>query len=510
MADERDLDDADGTDTADRPSASEPGAGHDRGADSDRGAGSDRDDTSALPIDRTSAIPLAQTSAFPPYPGPGTVGHSAYAPPSPQGSHPAYSSTSDPYAATTSDPYASPLPSGYATSTPASHPAYGDTSSQAGHTAYGQGSGATAPPRPRRSPGAGLLVGALALGLVGGGAAGYLGGLLAEDEQEPTASVIEAAPVGTTPPTAVTTIAQHALPSVVFISVGSGAGGGVGSGFVVREDGYLVTNNHVVEGAGDNGTVQVTFSDGREMEAEIVGADAEYDIAVLKVDETGLQPLEFGNSDELQVGASVVAVGAPLGLDNTVTSGIVSALNRPVIAGGGSGSTSYINAIQTDAAINPGNSGGPLLDLNGHVVGVNSAIAQIPGDLGGGQSGSIGLGFAIPARQVEHTANQLIETGSSNHPIIGVMLDMTHTGPGAKVLEEGLADSPSIVEGGPADEAGVEPGDLILEVDGEEIEHGSHLIIVLRSHVIGDEVELLLRSPDGEERTVTMTLQGSE
>ena len=421
-------------------------------------------------VDRTSAIPVDQTAALPPAP-------LRPAPPI------------DP-SLTRHDPGAI---------------RHGDP------TAYGQGSGATATPatarRPRRG-GLGLLTGALLLGLVGGGAAGYLGAHLARDAQEPLPRVVEAAPAGTTPASAVTTIAQHALPSVVFISVGSGVGEGVGSGFVVREDGYIVTNNHVIEGAGEDG-IQVTFSDGRDSTAEVVGADPEYDIAVIKVAENGLAALEFGDSDALAVGATVVAVGAPLGLDNTVTAGIVSALNRPVIAGGTTGSTSYINAIQTDAAINPGNSGGPLLDLNGHVVGVNSAIAQIPGDLGG-QSGSIGLGFAIPARQVQHTANQLIETGTSNHPIIGVMLDMTYTGPGAKVLEDGVGEGPSIVAGGPADEAGVEPGDLILAVDGEEVEHGSHLIIVLRSHEIGDEVELLLESPDGEQRTATMTLQGSE
>ncbi|WP_256837943.1 S1C family serine protease [Ornithinimicrobium faecis] len=482
MADERDPEDAD-----------RPGLSPDERPASPTGY----DDTTAASIDHTSAIPVEHTTSFPPYPGgdgagptggswsrPGggtaeahdrSVGHAAYASPSPQGSHPAYLSLSAP----------------------------------ADHTAYRQGSGATAThSRTRRGPGLGLLTGALLLGLLGGGAAGYLGAQFAQDEQEPAPSIVEAAPVGTTPPTAITAIAQHALPSVVFISVGSTAGEGVGSGFVVRDDGYIVTNNHVIEGASD-GAIGVTFADGRETTAELVGADPEYDIAVIKVDETGLQALEFGDSDALAVGATVVAVGAPLGLDNTVTAGIVSALNRPVMAGGGAGPMSYINAIQTDAAINPGNSGGPLLDLNGQVVGVNSAIAQIPGDLGG-QSGSIGLGFSIPARQVEHTANQLIETGTSNHPIIGVMLDMTHTGAGAKVLEDGQGEGPSIVEGGPADDAGVEPGDLILAVDGEEVDHGSHLIIILRSHEIGDEVELLLQNPDGDERTVTMTLQGSE
>ncbi len=467
-------------------------------------------------VDDTSAIPVAHTTAFPPY-GPSTPTDSqGWGEPSPPetlgagpgaagqaGSSPAISGGSHPV-------YGPPAPDGGAPGYAAPGPSTSSYPSGAGALMPSEASiyapPTPVPPRRRRGPGLGLLTGALVLGLLGGGAAGYLGGTLAEREAEPSPRVVEAAPVGTTPPNAITAIAQHALPSVVFISSGSG---GVGSGFVVREDGYLVTNNHVIEGAGDD-TVQVTFSDGRAMEAEIVGTAEEYDIAVLHVDASGLQALQFGDSEQLQVGASVVAVGAPLGLDNTVTSGIVSALNRPVMAGGEMGSPSYINAIQTDAAINPGNSGGPLLDLNGDVVGVNSAIAQIPGDLGGGKSGSIGLGFAIPSRQVERTATELIETGTSTHPIIGVMLDMSYTGPGAKVLEEGLAEGPSVVDGGPADEAGVQPGDLILEVDGETVEHGSHLIIMLRSHTVGDEVELLVRSPDGSERTVELTLQGSE
>ncbi|QDO87895.1 trypsin-like serine protease [Ornithinimicrobium ciconiae] len=374
----------------------------------------------------------------------------------------------------------------------------------------GWGGGATAVlPRRRRAGGLGLLTAALLLGLAGGGAAGYVGGQLSRSEQEPAPRVLEAVPVGTTPATPVTAIAAHALPSVVFISVGSERGDGVGSGFVVREDGYIVTNSHVIESAGEDGPISVRFTDGTETSAEVVGADVEYDIAVIKVDLKGLQVLHFGDSDQVQVGASVVAVGAPLGLDNTVTTGIVSALNRPVIAGGSTGSTSYINAIQTDAAINPGNSGGPLLDLNGQVVGVNSAIAQIPGEMGG-QAGSIGLGFAIPSRQAEHTANQLIETGTSNHPIIGVMLDMTYGGVGARVLAEGAADSDPVVDGGPADQAGITAGELILEVEGQPIEHGAHLIVVLRSYAVGDEVDLLVQGVDGDERTVQLTLQGSE
>jgi len=437
-------------------------------------------------VDDTSALPVNQTSVFETYSPSG--GQAA-------ASHPAASRPGPVWPA-----------SGAAVPSGTWSPGVAATS---GATAYSGPAQTRRGSRSGRTAAAGLLAGALALGLAGGGVAGFLGARAALDGVESDPSVVEAIPVSTSSGTPITAIAQHALPSVVFISVGSDTRQGVGSGFVVREDGYIVTNSHVVEGAGEAGGVEVTFSDGEDLSAEIVGQDHEYDIAVLKVDRTDLPVLEFGDSDAVQVGASVVAVGAPLGLDNTVTSGIVSALNRPVTAGG-AGPTSFINAIQTDAAINPGNSGGPLLDLNGRVVGVNSAIAQIPGDVGGGQAGSIGLGFAIPSNQAQHTATQLIETGSSNHPVIGVMLDMTYSGGGARVLEESAEVPEPVVSGGPADQAGVQPGDVILAVDGEEIQHGSHLVIVLRSHSVGDEVELRLRGADGDERTVTVTLQGSE
>ena len=457
-------------------------------------------DLSSVPtIEDTAAIPVEETSSFPRLTPPAPAGRTdpAYAPPSDwpiRQSGPAWSTQEQPAHQQSASATWSAQPG---------PPAYATSGSRAGT----HGATAALPRRQRSGPG--LLTGALLLGVLGGGAAGYLGAQLATTEQEPAPRVVEALPVGTTPATPVTAIAAHALPSVVFISVGSEDSDGVGSGFVVREDGYIVTNSHVIEGAEGTGQINVSFTDGTEAEAEVVGADLEYDIAVIKVDRSGLEVLEFGDSDQLQVGSSVVAVGAPLGLDNTVTTGIVSALNRPVIAGGGTGSRSYINAIQTDAAINPGNSGGPLLDLNGEVVGVNSAIAQIPGDMGG-QAGSIGLGFAIPSRQAEHTATQLIETGTSNHPVIGVMLDMRHNGPGAQVLEESAQDADPVVAGGPADVAGIQPGELILEVEGQTIEHGSHLIVVLRSYSIGDEVDLLVRGVDGAEREVTLTLQGSE
>jgi putative serine protease PepD len=182
-------------------------------------------------------------------------------------------------------------------------------------------------------------------------------------------------------------------------------------------------------------------------------------------------------------------------------------MDRPVVAGE-SQDLSYINAIQTDAAINPGNSGGPLLDLAGNVVGVNSAIAQTPSTTRAA-AGSIGLGFAIPAEQAERTALQLIDTGTSQHPVMGVHIDLTYAGDGARVLSEGDADSPPVIPGGPAEAAGVQPGDVIVSVDGTRITDSSHLLVLLRSYAIGDTVEMVLRDEDGQERTVSITLAGS-
>ncbi|MGB3184812.1 MAG: trypsin-like peptidase domain-containing protein [Ornithinimicrobium sp.] len=357
----------------------------------------------------------------------------------------------------------------------------------------------------------GVLALVLLTGLLGGilGALGV--GLLNSDTDGP--EVTDAAsPVFTAEGSAgsVSAIAQAALPSVVLISVGEDSTGGVGSGFVIDEDGYIVTNQHVVQAALDaDQSVTVDFMGGSALSAEIVGGDSAYDIAVLKVEREGLKALRFADSEQVQIGIPVVAVGAPLGLEATVTSGIVSALDRPVVAGDIE-SASYINAVQTDAAINPGNSGGPLLDLSGRVIGVNSAIAQLPGQGTLTQSGSIGLGFAIPADQVSRTATSLIETGESDYPVMGVLVDLAYTGQGARVLTETADGDEPVTPGGPAELAGVRPGDIILAIDEERINDGSDLIVRLRSREIGDQVDLLLRDADGEERTVSVTLQGSK
>jgi putative serine protease PepD len=260
-----------------------------------------------------------------------------------------------------------------------------------------------------------IVAGALALAMVAAVFGGIAGGLLvSRRDGVPSPLPVPAAGSTSRPAGSIADIAARSLPSVVTIKVEGADAAGTGSGFVLRQDGYILTNNHVVEAAGASGKITVIFSDGKSNVAKVIGRDASYDLAVVRVDRSGLPVLPLGASSAVVVGDPVIAVGAPLGLDSTVTSGIVSALNRPVTPGGAADSTtSFINAIQTDAAINPGNSGGPLLDMAGRVIGVNSAIARIPGSESqvGGQSGSIGVGFAIPSDQARKTADQLMATG---------------------------------------------------------------------------------------------------
>ena len=274
--------------------------------------------------------------------------------------------------------------------------------------------------------------------------------------------------------------------------------GGTGSGFVISEDGYIVTNHHVAGGVGENGTVEVVFSDESTATGTLVGSDAGYDLAVVKVNRDGLPSLPLGTSSDVRVGDVAVALGSPLGLQGTVTSGIVSALERPVTAGG-QGSTSFINAIQTDAAINPGNSGGPLLNGSGEVIGVNTAIATLGAV--GGSAGSIGLGFAIPIDTVQRIVDEIISTGSSSTPVIGVSLDTSFPGPGARVSE--------VTPGSGADEAGLLDGDVITAIDGDVIAESTELIVSIRSNAPGDSVELTILR-DGRTQDVTVTLTAAE
>ncbi len=290
-------------------------------------------------------------------------------------------------------------------------------------------------------------------------------------------------------------IAQAVLPVVVSIDVTSDQGSGTGSGFVIRstaKESFILTNNHVATGSGGAQKITVTFQDQSQETATIVGTDASYDLAVLRIDRGNLPVAALGDSSDVVVGDATIAIGSPLGLTGTVTSGIVSALNRPVTAGD-STDVSFISAIQTDAAINPGNSGGPLVNSRGEVIGINSAIATT-GSSVSGQSGSIGLGFAIPINQARRVATELIATGSSSYPVIGVQLDMTYDGQGA------LVDS--VVADGPASKTDLAPDDVITEIDGAKVSDGTELVVRIRAKNPGDVVKLTLS--DGKVIEVTL------
>ena len=302
----------------------------------------------------------------------------------------------------------------------------------------------------------------------------------------------------------VSAVAEALLPSTVQIlaEFDGQAAGATGSGFVLDREGHVVTNNHVVASAAeDDGPIVVIDEAGERHEATIVGRSAVYDLAVLAVDGAdGLEPAALGASQVLRVGDPVVAFGAPLGLSQTVTSGIVSALNRPVTTSGESDDeSSYINAVQTDAAINPGNSGGPLVNLSGEVVGVNSAIATTGG--ASGEAGNIGVGFAIPIEQVRTTVDQILRTGKAEYPVIGAQVRT-----GGEPDDEG-ATITEVMPDTPAERAGLEKDDVITSVDDQPVTDGIALIVAIRTHLPGETVEMsVLRG--GEERVVQVELDG--
>ncbi|MEU3206979.1 trypsin-like peptidase domain-containing protein [Streptomyces cyaneofuscatus] len=368
-------------------------------------------------------------------------------------------------------------------------------------------------PGSRRNRRGGAFAGMLLLALVASGIGGGVGAYVERTGGLTTVELPQAShDNGDRAPESVAGIAASALPSVVTLHVSGTAESGTGTGFVLDARGHILTNNHVVAPAGSSGDITVTFSSGETAAAELVGKDSGYDLAVVRVKGvSGLKPLPLGNSDNVRVGDPVVAIGAPFDLSNTVTSGIISAKQRPITAGGekGDGSDiSYVDALQTDAPINPGNSGGPLVDTQAHVIGINSAIRAADSGKGterGGQSGSIGLGFAIPINQGKRVAEELINTGKATHPVIGVTLDMKFTGDGAKVGEKGPEDGPAVTKGGPAAKAGIRSGDVITEVQGQRVHSGEELIVKIRAHRPGDRLELRL-TRGGEERSVTLTL----
>lgn len=359
----------------------------------------------------------------------------------------------------------------------------------------------------------GAFVGVLLLALVASGIGGGVGAYIERNGGLTTVELPQAGrDNGDRAPDSVAGIAASALPSVVTLHVSGTAESGTGTGFVLDGQGHILTNNHVVAPAGSSGDITVTFSTGETASAELVGKDSGYDLAVVRVrGVSGLKPLPLGNSDNVRVGDPVVAIGAPFDLSNTVTSGIISAKQRPITAGGekGDGSDiSYVDALQTDAPINPGNSGGPLVDSKAHVIGINSAIRAADSGQGpesGGQSGSIGLGFAIPINQGKRVAEELISTGKATHPVIGVTLDMKYTGDGAKVGTKDADGGPAVAKDGPADKAGIKSGDVITQVEGQRVHSGEELIVKIRAHRPGDDLDLKL-TRGGEERTVTLKL----
>ncbi|WP_053914610.1 S1C family serine protease [Streptomyces sp. TP-A0875] len=366
--------------------------------------------------------------------------------------------------------------------------------------------------RARTTLAAAALVIAVASGVAGGVVGAYLernGGIgaveLPQAGREPDGRAADS----------VAGIAARALPSVVTLHVRGSDASGTGTGFVLDDRGHILTNNHVVEPAGTGGEITVTFHSGDTAEATVVGRDSGYDLAVVRVRGVkGMTPLPLGNSDNVRVGDPVVAIGAPFDLAGTVTSGIISARERPITAGGdkGDGSdVSYVDALQTDAPINPGNSGGPLLDARGRAIGINSAIRSADGggsESDAGRAGSIGLGFAIPINQGKRVAEELINTGRATHPVIGITLDMSYSGDGARVSAEGGDGGSPVTAGGPGAAAGIRSGDVITEVDGQRVHSGEELIVKIRAHRPGDRLDLTLLR-DGDETRVSLVLGSS-
>lgn len=370
-----------------------------------------------------------------------------------------------------------------------------------------------------------IIAGAAVAAVVGGGlGAATVGAVsLAHDKPAPKPPIAQAPlspqPAAKAPAGSVEQVAAKVMPSVVKLQIDMGGQGDTGSGIVLSADGLILTNNHVVapaagddqgaeralsDSTGSGGiTKTVTFANGQTAPFAVVGTDPSGDLAVVRAQGvSGLTPIAIGSSKDVKVGEQVVAIGSPLGLQGTVTNGIVSALNRPVAAGDGSGGkVSVIDAIQTDAAINPGNSGGALVNMNGELIGVNSAIASMGGDggAGGGQSGSIGLGFAIPADQAKRIADELVSSGTASHGSLGVQLTSDGVKGGGAAVGE-------VVDGGAAAAAGIPSGAVITKVDDQVIDGPEALVAAVRSKAPGDTVSLSYVDESGATQTTQVTL----
>jgi putative serine protease PepD len=355
-------------------------------------------------------------------------------------------------------------------------------------------------------------------GLVGAAVGGHdtktsiVDGAGLTQSRDSTASAISPAASGT-----VASAARAILPSVVTISEQSAQESGTGSGVIIRSDGYILTNNHVVSAAAAGGSLSVTLQGGKSYSASIKGRDPSSDLAVVKIGATGLPVATIGNSDALGIGDLVVAVGSPLGLSGTVTSGIVSALHRPVHTGDSTvtNTDAVLDAIQTDASINPGNSGGALVNSKGQLVGINSAIATVGGSSGnspfGGQSqqsGNIGVGFAIPSDYAASVATQLINSGTASHPYLGVTASTDSANAATQTDDGDGARVEQLINGGPADQAGLRQGDIITSVDNRRVTSVDGLIAAVRSHDIGNAVAITyLRNGSSHTTNVTLLRQ---
>ncbi len=365
--------------------------------------------------------------------------------------------------------------------------------------------------RPRRT---GLAAAVVATALVVGGVAG-VGGAAAWNAYDDNGSDTAANPSGGSTSQVVDTpesdaadgsveqVASKVLPSVVKIDVSGSEGAGSGSGIILSSDGEILTNNHVAAIAGDGGSMTVFFNDGTSAKASVVGTDPLTDTAVIKAEDvSGLTPATIGKSTDLKVGEGVVAIGSPFGLDSTVTSGIVSALNRPVDVGSDSeGNSTTYPAIQTDAAINPGNSGGALVDLNGNVVGINSSIRTASSSEG--EAGSIGLGFAIPIDEVLPIVDQMSKGETPTHARLGISVSDVASKDGAEVLQG--AQVQNVSAGSTAADAGIAKGDVITKINDQLVTGSDSLVATIRSYRPGDKVTVTYMN-DGKTKTTSLTL----
>ncbi|GAA2419193.1 S1C family serine protease [Mycolicibacterium llatzerense] len=368
-------------------------------------------------------------------------------------------------------------------------------------------------PRPQgqnRSRTGPLIAGMAAVALVSAGIGGGIVMLAQPDNSSSSTSLGGSARgqhAGNAPIGSVEQVAAKVVPSVVKLETDMGRSSEEGSGIILSADGLILTNNHVVAGAKDAPPpgappvqTKVTFNTGNTATFQIVGTDPSSDIAVVRAKGvSGLTPIALGSSSNLVVGQQVVAVGSPLGLQGTVTEGIISSLNRPVAAGGDAkNQNTVLDAIQTDAAINPGNSGGALVNMSGELVGINSAIATLGGDSGQSQSGSIGLGFAIPVDQAKRIADELIKNGIASHASLGVQVGNDKAIDGARIVD--------VTSGGAAQSAGLPSGVVVTKVDDRVISSADALVAAVRSKAPGDKVTLTYLDNAGKPQTVQVTL----